>query len=72
VCLEPHDLVISKLAAHREQDFAFASALLDAGLVDTDVLLERGRLLPSEHSITRSAVTRWIESARRKHTRPDG
>lgn len=72
VCLEPHDLVISKLAAHREKDFAFASALLAAGLVDTDVLLERARLLPSEHGITRSAVIRWIESAKRKHTRPDG
>ena len=28
LCLERHDLVVSKLAANREKDFEFASALL--------------------------------------------
>jgi hypothetical protein len=40
-CLEPHDCVVSKLAAGREKDYLFAAALLDARLVHADVLLER-------------------------------
>ena len=45
VCLDPHDLVVSKLVAGREKDFVFARALLDAELVDADILVERARLL---------------------------
>lgn len=41
VCLERHDVVISKLAAMREKDRMFAIALIDAGLVDVAILLER-------------------------------
>lgn len=66
VCLEPHDLVISKLAAQREKDFAFAAALLAAGLVDPSLLLERANLLSDDHGVVRSAIIRWIESAARK------
>lgn len=62
-CLEPHDLVISKLIAGREKDLEFTRALLDAGLVSHDVLGQRleeikagGALEPSvvqhlEHAI---------------------
>jgi hypothetical protein len=42
-CLDKHDLVIAKLVAMREKDLAFAVALLDARLVDLDVLRERVR-----------------------------
>jgi hypothetical protein len=35
-CLEPHDLVVSKLVAGRAKDMEFADALLGAGLVDAD------------------------------------
>lgn len=41
LCLEPHDLVVAKLLAHREKDLGFARALLDAGLVDRHLLLSR-------------------------------
>lgn len=41
MCLDKHDLVIAKLVAHREKDLAFAGALLDAGLLDTSILLAR-------------------------------
>lgn len=41
LCLEPHDLVVAKLLAHREKDLAFARALLFAGLVDRQILLAR-------------------------------
>lgn len=40
LCLEPHDLVISKLVANREKDHEFARALLRENLVSHDLLLE--------------------------------
>ncbi|MBS2936961.1 hypothetical protein KDN32_04285 [Nocardioides sp. J2M5] len=39
--LEPHDLVVAKLAAFREKDVRFVTALARAGLVDPDVALQR-------------------------------
>jgi hypothetical protein len=45
-CLEPHDLVLSKLAANRERDREFAREALAARLVKSSVLLERVRDLP--------------------------
>jgi hypothetical protein len=45
-CLEPHDLAASKLAAGREKDHQFVSAMLEHGLVDRNVLLERISALP--------------------------
>ena len=39
--LERHDLVISKLVAGREKDFALASALIGANLVDAETLTTR-------------------------------
>jgi hypothetical protein len=40
-CLEAHDLVISKLIAHREKDIAFARAALRNGLVHVSELRDR-------------------------------
>ncbi len=45
--VEPHDLVLSKLAAGRGKDVVFAAALLDAGLVNLEVLVERAAGLPA-------------------------
>jgi hypothetical protein len=45
-CLEPHDLVLSKLAANRERDWDFAKEALAARLVEPTVLLERVDDLP--------------------------
>jgi hypothetical protein len=39
--LDPHDCVVAKLAAGREKDYEFAAALLDAGIVHGDLLVER-------------------------------
>jgi hypothetical protein len=41
LCLEVHDLVISKYAAEREKDIRFVRAAIAHGLVDRDVLLDR-------------------------------
>ena len=41
ICLEKHDLVVSKLFAGRPKDFEFADALASAGLIEADVLHQR-------------------------------
>ncbi len=46
LCLERHDLVLSKLVAGHMKDYEFVTALLDAGLVKIDVLHDRAELLP--------------------------
>lgn len=66
LCLEKHDLVISKLVAMREKDREFAIALLDAGLVDIDVLLERVDALTSVVPAIAKNVRRWLEAERRR------
>ena len=66
LCLEKHDLVISKLVAMREKDHEFALSLLQAGLIDIDVLLARAAMLSSVAGPTRRLVESWLDSARRK------
>jgi hypothetical protein len=66
MCLEPHDLVVSKLAARREKDYGFSLALITAGLVDVNILLERAGMLPDEHGIERTAVIDWLHSVQRR------
>src|SRR5262249_32819328 len=46
LCLEPHDLILAKLAAHRERDWEFARAAWSAGLLDPQILCERTETLP--------------------------
>lgn len=43
LCLEVHDLAVSKLVAGREKDFEFVSGLLRHGLAQANVVLERLR-----------------------------
>jgi hypothetical protein len=40
-CMEPHDLVLSKLGAGREKDLAFAKSAAALGLLRCDELLQR-------------------------------
>jgi Nucleotidyltransferase of unknown function (DUF6036) len=68
VCLDRHDLVVSKLVARREKDYRFAAALISAGLVDVATLLERAALLPDEHGVARAAALDWLHA----HHNPGG
>ncbi|MER7275561.1 DUF6036 family nucleotidyltransferase [Dactylosporangium sp. NPDC000244] len=43
--LDPYDCVVSKLVAGREKDLAFATALLEAGLIDPALLAQRVDML---------------------------
>lgn len=65
LCLDPHDLVVSKLVAGREKDFEFARALLAAGLVRGDVLRARAELLPGIQA-TRRRVIDWLRGATKR------
>jgi hypothetical protein len=60
LCLDPHDLVVSKLVAGREKDFGFARALLEVGLVRADVLRARAELLPGIPA-SRRRVVDWLK-----------
>jgi hypothetical protein len=59
LCLEPHDLVLSKLAANRERDWEFARNALDAGLVELSVLTTRAPTLPVADEL-RSLIVRSL------------
>lgn len=41
LCLEPNDLCVSKLVAHRDQDFEFVAEVLALGLADTRTIRRR-------------------------------
>jgi hypothetical protein len=47
LCLDPHDLCLAKLAAYREKDLVFVGALIDAGLVDPLILMDRAASMDS-------------------------
>jgi hypothetical protein len=55
-CLEPHDLILSKLAANRERDWEFAKEALAARLVDSSILLERVGDLPVTSELLESVT----------------
>ncbi len=52
-CLEPHDLVVSKLVAGREKDITFATALIEHGFVDIATLHERAELMDQPNAVVR-------------------
>lgn len=67
VCVEVHDLVVSKLVAGREKDIEFAISLIRAGLVDSDTLFERAGKLDEPGAVikrVRSSITRCTRRAR--------
>lgn len=64
--LDAHDLVASKLAAGREKDHTFCSALLDAELVDIDILRDRAARLPTDRV---ARAQSWIDTYVRRHPR---
>lgn len=56
-CLEPHDLILSKLAANRERDWDFAKDALAAGLVDPEILVARASDLPVDPELRASIAS---------------
>jgi hypothetical protein len=66
-CIEAHDLVVSKLVAGREKDLDFATALIAAGLVDHDKLLDRAGALPRPGAVRKRVQASIRRCARRAH-----
>jgi hypothetical protein len=58
-CLDPHDLVVSKLVAGREKDYRFTRVLIEIGLIDADTLVTRAELLPGIPAIKRRVIA-WL------------
>ena len=64
LCLDPHDCVSAKLMAGRDKDRAFACALLRAGLINADVLLQRLESTPDAHPLALARARTWLLSMR--------
>jgi hypothetical protein len=66
VCVEAHDLVISKLVAGREKDLTFTTALLRERLVDEGILIERAGVIDRPEAVrqrVRSQIRRCAKGA---------
>jgi len=60
LCLEPHDLWVSKAIAGRTKDREFCQALLDRRLVDGKTLHKRLASVPDLNEKTHRRVAGWI------------
>jgi hypothetical protein len=67
-CVELHDVCASKLAASREKDLIYVTALLKAGLVNPEVLKSRITSLPITPS-SRDEVLEVLKKLATKQTR---
>jgi hypothetical protein len=61
LCLEVHDLLVSKYVAGREKDREFCSAVAEAGLVDVKILRERLESTDVDPQ-RRDLISAWIDS----------
>lgn len=61
LCLDPHDLAISKYAARREKDVVFTRALAQYGLVERARLLELVEATPVSGE-RRASLRQFIEA----------
>lgn len=59
-CIDKEDLCVAKLGAFREKDRTFVAALLDAGLVDSGVLVERLPMVPDRYRSAAERALSWI------------
>ena len=63
-CLEPHDLLISKMAAGRAKDIEFCDAAVRQGFVRLEVLRDRLAMTDLDAS-RREDISTWISGFRR-------
>jgi len=64
-CLDKEDLCVAKLCALREKDQNFVAALLDAGLVDSDLIATRLNSVPDRFEANAARATDWLRSRSR-------
>jgi hypothetical protein len=63
-CLDKEDLCVAKLIALREKDRNFVAALLDAGLVNPDLITTRLSAVSEEHPAATERAFAWLNSTR--------
>ncbi len=59
-CLDKEDLCIAKLCAFRTKDQNFVAALLNAGLVDAEVIAKRLPEVPERHHSSVERALAWL------------
>ena len=59
-CLDKEDLCVAKLCAFRDKDKNFVGALLDADLVDAEVIAERIPTVPPRHQDRVEVALTWL------------
>lgn len=62
LCLDKEDLCVAKLMAYREKDQAFVGALLQHGIVDRDLILERLRSVQELWPVEVGRALGWLQS----------
>jgi hypothetical protein len=63
-CLDKEDLCAAKLCAFREKDQNFVGALLDAGLVNAEVIASRLSAVPAKYSSAAERALGWLQIRR--------
>jgi hypothetical protein len=64
LCLDKEDLCAAKLVAFREKDRNFVAALIEAGLVDPDVIVARLSSVSPEHTDSAEQALGWLAARR--------
>jgi Nucleotidyltransferase of unknown function (DUF6036) len=59
-CLDKEDLCVAKLCAFREKDQNFVAALLDADLVDVEIVTQRLTDVPTRHRPATKRALAWL------------
>lgn len=60
LCLEPHDLCVAKLCAHREKDTRFVAAIIKAGLVDPQLIADRLGNFEGKDKAAAAVAIQWL------------
>jgi hypothetical protein len=63
-CLDKEDVCVAKLIALREKDRNFVAALLDASLVNRDLIATRLSTVYQEHPAATKQALAWLKSRR--------
>lgn len=62
-CLDKEDLCVAKLCALREKDLNFVRALLNADIVDRNVIDQRLHTVHDAHRAAARAAQRWLRAS---------
>jgi hypothetical protein len=63
-CLDKEDLCAAKLCAFREKDQNFVAALLNAQLVDAQIIAQRLAAVPKQHQPATERALAWLAALR--------